>query len=280
MVWILESPISQKERDAYKVLLKLLKDKNDAYYRTKVFSLTGYLLSHKFKTANEIHNSVFFDKSKKHPVFDLKASKGVFSKLQQLGGRSGYPFANFVLTKLEGSLPSFIKTPIDTLIWAGQLPIRGIKSLPVVGPFADLGIDLFHGVVEVGVTSAEDIAKDIGGPVGAAGVTVLVAFPSAVAALLAMGQGDGGQAIGHVIKIVPFVGGILSKVLNQVEMNVEKMKKHPDIAAMVPFVGEYVQGEQPSSTEIEPKTAGKRLSTMKHKSSKWLKTQRKRSVKS
>jgi hypothetical protein len=191
-----------------------------------------------------------------------------------MGGATGYPFTNFMLTKLNNSLPSFVSGPVDTLIWAGELPIRAIKSLPVVGPFADLGLDILHGVVEIAVTTVTDVAKDVAGPVGAAGATVAVAIPSAVAGLLAVGQGDGGQAIGHVIKVVPFVGGILSKVLNQVEMNVEKIKEHPDIAARLPFVSEFVQ----PSTEVVPKTAGKRLSTFRSRRSKWLKTLRNRSV--
>jgi hypothetical protein len=274
MVWILQSPLSPKEREAHKVLAKLLKDKNDAYYRTKVFSLTGYLLSHTFKSPAEIYDSVFIDKAKKKHFFDVKTSKIVFAKLHQMGGRSGYPFTNFLLMKINNSLPSFVSGPVDTLIWAGELPIRAIKSLPVVGPFADLGLDILHGVVEIAVTTVADVAKDVAGPVGAAGATVAVAIPSAVAALLAVGQGDGGQAIGHVVKVVPFVGGILSKLLNQVEMNVEKIKEHPDIAARVPFVSEFVQ----PSTEVVPKTAGKRLSTFRSRRTKWLKTLRNRSV--
>ena len=274
MVWILQSPLSPKEREAHKVLVKLLKDKNDAYYRVKVFSLSGYLLSHKFKSAAEIHNSVFIDKAKKHHFFDAKASKIVFAKLHQMGGRTGYPFTNFLLSKLNDSLPSVVSGPVDTLIWAGELPIRAIKSLPVVGPAADLGLDLLHGIVEVAVTSVQDIAKDVAGPVGATGATVAVAIPSAVAGLLAIGQGDGGQAIGHIVKVVPFVGGILSKILNQVEMNVEKIKEHPEIASKVPLVNEYLD----PSLEVLPKTAGKRLSTFRSRRIKWLKTLRNRSV--
>jgi hypothetical protein len=145
-----------------------------------------------------------------------------------------------------------------------------IPLLPVVGPVADVGLDALHGVMEVGVTSAEDIAKDIGGPIGAAGVTVLVAIPSALAALLAVGQGDPGQAVAHVVKIVPFVGGILSKVMNQVEMNVDKLDDHPGVASAIPFVGDYVKKD--NEPAVEPPTGGKRLSTMRHKHHKWPKT--------
>jgi hypothetical protein len=254
--------------------VKLLKDKNDAYYKIKVFSLTGYLLKHKFKSPKEVHDSLFIDKGKKHYLTDSKTSKLIYEKLKQAGGGTGYPFTNFMLSKLNDNLPSFVSGPVDTLIWVGELPIRAIKSLPVIGPAADLGLDILHGVIEIVVTTVTDVAKDVGGPVGAAGASVAVAIPSAIAGLLAIGQGDGGQAIGHVIKVVPFVGGILSKVLNQVEMNVEKIKEHPEVAAEVPFVNEYLQ----PSTEMVPKTAGKRLSTRRHMSSKWLKTLRNRSV--
>ena len=276
MVWIYEDPLNKKESAAYRVLLKRL-GKEDALRRTKIFSLSGYIETQKFKTAKEIEKSVFLDKARQHPIFNKATSEALFKKLKQSGGKSGYPFTNFMLSKVKDSLPGFIKSPIDTFIWIGTLPIGLIKKIPIIGDFADLGLDVLHGVVEVGVTSAEDIAKDIGGPVGAAGVTILVAIPSAIAALLAVGQGDGGQAVGHVVKIVPFIGGILSKTLNQVEVNVEKLKEHPNIASSVPFISEYVKPEDTKPPNLGlPAVGGKRFSTTKRKSSKWPKTMRHR----
>lgn len=277
MVWIYEDPLTKKERIAYDVLSKKVTDKKAAVQQIKILSLTGYVVSGKFKSAAQLSESAYFDKAKRYPIFNKKDATLIFKKLHQSGGKSGYPFTNYLLSRLNGSLPSFLSYPINTLVWVGELPIRGIKALPVVGPVADVGLDALHGVIEVGVTSAEDIAKDIGGPIGAAGVTVLVAIPSALAALLAVGQGDPGQAVAHVVKIVPFVGGILSKVMNQVEMNVDKLDDHPDVASVIPFVGDYVKKDNEPAPE--PVTAGKRLSTMRHRHHKWQKTIRhKRSV--
>ena len=282
MVWIYEDPLTKKERAVYSVLLKRIHDKKTAIHYTKILSLTGYILSTKFKSPSQLSDSVFYDKAKRQHIFNKKDSTLLFKKLHQEGGRSGYPFINHVLSRLNNSLPSFLSYPIDTVVWVGELPIRGIKALPVIGPIADVGLDALHGVVEVGVTTAEDVAKDIAGPVGAAGATVLVAIPSAAAALLAVGQGDPGQALAHVVKVIPFVGGIISKVLNQVETNVDKLADHPGVAKYIPLVGDYHNKDTvaPESEAPAPApTGGKRLSTMKHKHHKWPKTIRhKRSV--
>jgi hypothetical protein len=274
MVWIYEDPLTKKEKATYAILLKRLPDKKAAIQRTKILSLTGYILSNKFKSASHLSDSVFYDRAKRYHVFNKKDSTLLFKKLNQSGGRSGYPFINHVLSRLNNSLPSFISYPIDTLVWIGELPIRGIKALPVVGPIADVGLDALHGVVEVGVTATEDVAKDIAGPVGAAGATVVVAIPSAAAALLAIGQGDPGQALAHVVKVIPFVGGILSKVLNQVETNVDKLADHPDVAKYIPLVGDYHTKDDvvPEPEPAAEAAGGKRLSTMKHRYHKWPKT--------
>ena len=48
MVWIYEDPLTKKEKATYAILLKRLPDKKAAIQRTKILSLTGYILSNKF----------------------------------------------------------------------------------------------------------------------------------------------------------------------------------------------------------------------------------------
>lgn len=284
MVWVYDHPLTKQEQAAYKVLVRLLKDKNEALYRTKVFSLAGYVLMHHPKTQHEIETSAYFDKDHKHPIFNAKAAKAILKALKQSGGRSGYPFINYVIFKFKdkvlGILPGFVGSVVNGVGTVATFPITLLKKLPVVGDFADLGIDLLHGVVEVGVTTAEDMAKNIGGPIGAVGAVPFVALPTAIGAVLAIGQGDPGQALNHAVKLIPFVGTSINKGMTQMEHQVEKMRDHPSIASYVPLVGDYVaqpEGDAAIEEPVPTPTGGKRFSTRKRRGGKWLKTQRRKS---
>jgi len=279
MVWVYDAPLNKKEEHAYRVLVKILGNKKDALYRTKIFSLAGHISRSKPKTWKDIETSAYFDKAKKHPVFDTKTSKLMFKALKQSGGRSGYPFMNHVIFKFKdtvlGFLPGFVGTVVNGVGEVSTFPITILKKIPVVGDFADLGIDLLHGVVEVGVTTTEDIAKDVGGPVGAVGSLPFVALPTAVGSVLAIGQGDPAQALSHAVKLIPFVGLSINKGMTQIEHQVEKLRDHPTIASAIPVVGDYI-AQPPEGETPPPPTAGKRLSTRKRSHSKWNRTMRQR----
>lgn len=281
MVWVYNRPLNRKEEEAYKVLLKILGNRQEAFYRTKLFSLAGYILSHNPKSSKEIETMAYFDKEKTCQIFNPKSAKLIFHSLRQKGsGKSSYPFANHVIFKFKdtilGFLPDFVGTAVNGIGTVATFPITMIKKLPVVGNFADLGLDVLHGVVEVGVTTAEDVAKGVAGPVGAVGSVPFAAIPTAVGSILAIGQGDPAQAFNHAIKLIPVVGTSLNKGMTQLEHQVEKLKDHPQIASMIPVVGDYVasSGEGEGEAAPAPATAGKRLSTRKRSHNKWNRTMR------
>lgn len=278
MVWVFDHPLTKKEHEVYRVLVKILGNKKDALYRTRIFSLTGYLMSSHPKSPRDIETSAYFDKGKKHPIFDAETSKAIYRAIKQSGGRSGYPFINHVIFKFKDTilafLPGFVGTVVNGIGKVSTFPITVLKKVPLVGDFADLGIDIFHGVVEVGVTVAEDTVRSIGGPFGAVAAVPFVAIPTVIAGLLAIGQGDPAQALNHAVKVIPFVGTSINKGMTQIEHQVEKLKDHPTIASKLPLVGSYIENPEgePAPEPAPEATGGKRLSTRKRSHSKWART--------
>ena len=139
-------------------------------------------------------------------------------------------------------------------------------------PFADLALEALHGTTELGVTTANDIGEVVGGPIGAAAVAPFTAVAAGLASALSTAEGDIGGAVAHIANWVPGLGIIFNKAMVQTECMAKVLKNHETVASFIPYMSEYHR-----SLEI-PAVAGKRLSTMKHKSNKWLKTQRKRSA--
>jgi hypothetical protein len=139
-------------------------------------------------------------------------------------------------------------------------------------PLIDLALGALHGGTEVGVTTAADAAEALGGPIGAAIATPFTAIAGALASGTALLEDDMGQAAAHLVNVVPLFGSALGKGLTQMEHQIENLEKHPDIASYIPVVGNYV-----SSKTIT--VGGNRLSTQRHKHTKWQRTIRNRSAK-
>jgi hypothetical protein len=274
MVWIYESPFTKREEAAYAVLKKRFKKYDLAKETVKLLSLTSFLRSQKFKTATEIQTSAFFDKSKTKPIFDEKISKLIFRKLKKKGGaESKYPFIDFTvknnISGLVSYLPDIVEYPLRNIYGLLTSPVLTFKENV---PLADLILDVVHGATETGVTTAADAAEAVGGPVGAAIVTPFVAVAGAIASAVAMLEQDTGQAVAHMVNVVPLFGSALGKGMTQTEHMVKTLEEHPEIAGLLPFVNTYV------STKTPP-VAGKRFSTQRHKHTKWMRTRRNKSAK-
>jgi hypothetical protein len=97
----------------------------------------------------------------------------------------------------------------------------------------------------------------------------------AAASAVAMLEQDTGQAVAHMVNVIPLFGSALGKGLTQTEHVVKTLEKHPNVASYVPFINDYVASKTPPVTP----TAGKRFSTQRHKYNKWQKTRRTKSAK-
>jgi hypothetical protein len=270
MVWIYDSPFTKQEERAYNVLKKRFKDFDLAKETVKLISLTAFLRKQSFKSPTEIQKSAYRDKAKTNPIFTEKTAKQVFRGLKKKGGsESKYPFVDFTVKNNISSLVSYLP---DSL----EYPVRNIYSLlttPVLTfkenvPLADLALDAIHGATETGVTTAADAAEAVGGPIGAAIATPFVALAGAAASAVAMLEQDTGQAVAHMVNVVPLFGSALGKGMTQTEHMVKTLETHPSIASYIPFVNDYVG----SKTLV----AGNRFSTQRHKYNKWRRTVRKK----
>jgi len=275
MVWVYDTPFTEKEKKAYEVLRKRFKNYDLAKETVKLISLTAFLRKHKFKSAKEIQEAAFYDKAKTKPFFTEKTAKEVLKGLKHKGGQSKYPFIDFTvknnISSLVSYLPDFIEYPLRNIYELLTTPILTLKENV---PLIDLALDAIHGATETGVTTASDAAEAVGGPVGAAVATPFVALAGAAASAVAMLEQDPGQVVAHMVNVVPLFGSALGKGLTQTENVVKTLEEHPNVASYVPFVSDYVASKTPP---IAP-TAGKRFSTQRHKYTKWQKTRRTKSA--
>jgi hypothetical protein len=274
MVWIYESPFTKKEEAAYVVLKKRFKKYDLAKETVKLLSLTAFLKSQKFTSPNQIRNSAFYDTAKTKPIFNEKTAKDVYRGLKKKGGSdSKYPFTDFTIknniSALVSYLPDVIEYPVRNIYGLLTTPVLTAKENV---PLVSLLFDVIHGATEVGVTTAGDGAEAIGGPIGAAIITPFLAVAGAIASGIAILEEDTGQAVAHMVNVIPLFGSAFGKGMTQTENMVKSLEKHPELASIIPFVGSYVD------SKTLP-TGGKRFSTQRHKYTKWPKTRRNRSAK-
>lgn len=271
MVWIYDDPpFTKREEHAYRALRRKLKDKKFVDKLIKLISLYIYLKRKNPTTVKQIETSAYFDKNQTKPIFDEKNARTMLESFKQKGGESKYPFTDVALKGvLRDYTPSVISEPAGTVFGAVTGTVDTLKSNI---PFADLALEAVHGTTELGVTSANGIGEMVGGPVGAAVVAPFTAVAAGLAAGLSTIEGDVGGAVAHIANWVPGLGIIFNKAMVQTERIAKVLKDHDTVSEYIPYMSEYHR-----SLQI-PAVAGKRLSTMKHKSNKWLKTQRKKSA--
>lgn len=273
MVWIYEHPLTKKEEAAYAVLKKRFKNYDLAKDTVRLLGLLAFLRSQKFKTSAEIQRSAFYDTAKTRPIFNESTAKKVLKGLKKRGGAdSKYPFVDFTVkngvSSLVSYLPDFLEYPMRNIYGLLTTPVSNLKETV---PLVDLALDAIHGVTETGVTTAADAAEAVGGPIGAAVITPFVALAGAAASTVAMLEQDTGQAVAHMINVVPLFGSALGKGLTQTEHMVKSLESHPDIASYLPIVNTYVSSKAPVS-------AGNRFSTQKRRYTKWPRTRRNKSA--
>jgi hypothetical protein len=264
MVWIYDSPpFTKREIRAYKSIRRKLKDKKFVDRLIKIISLYVYIRRNNFKTSKDIISSAYYDNERSRPIFNEKTAEVILKTVRQSGG-SQYPFTDKAIKGiLRDYTPEFISNPAETV---NSVVTETVDTLKNNIPFADLALEAFHSGSAIVVTTASDIGQTVGGPVGALVVAPFTAILTGISSLLSIGEGDLGGAVAHVAIGIPMIGLILGKVLSQGEHLANVLKEHPDIASFVPYMTEFHQ------------TAGKRFSTMRHRNTKWLKTQRKKFV--
>ena len=218
MMWVYNSPLTEKEQKAYNVLKARFGESKLAKDTVKIISLVSALKSKKFSSAKEIQESFFFDEDHKVPIFNKATAEKLFKALQPHGGaNTSYNFVDFSaregLKVLADKLPEFIVGPIERIYPLLTNPILAVKERI---PIADLSISAANGLAETGITAIGDVAKTLGGPIGGMIAIPIVALAASIAATLSVLQDDLGQSIVLMITAIPFVGAIMVKIVKYV----------------------------------------------------------------
>jgi hypothetical protein len=269
MVWVYEDPpFTKREERAYNAVRRKLKDKMFVDKLIKLISLYSYLKRTKPTTVSQIQKSAYFDKNQTSPIFDEKTAKKLLIALKQKGGESKYPYMDVAIKGvLRDFTPSVISEPVGTVFGAVTGTVDTLKNNI---PFADLALETVHSASSVGVTSVGDIGELVGGPVGAAAVAPFTGIVAGLTAGLSSIEGDLAGAVVHIANWVPGIGSALGKIIEKGEHMAKTLKKHETISDYIPYMSEYHRSLE--------QIAGKRLSTMKRRDTKWLKTQRRKSA--
>lgn len=269
MVWIYDHPnFTRRELQAYRSIRTKLKNKEFVDNLIKLISLYAYVRRSKFSSVEEIQKSAYYDKEKTRPIFDEKTATRLFRSIKQKGGDSKYPYTD-VLVKglLRDYTPSLIGDPVGGIYGALTGTVDTLKDNI---PFSNLILEILHSVVELGVTSANDLGEVAAGPVGAAAVAPFTAVAAGLASIVSTAEGDIGGAVAHIANWVPALGIILNKALVQTERMAKVLKDHESLAEHIPYMSEY------HKSLVNQQLAGKRFSTRKHHILKWMKTERKK----
>jgi hypothetical protein len=242
-----------------------VKDKVIVDNLIKIISLYIYLKRSKLTSAKEIIESAYYDTAKTRSIFNEITARKILKSLKQSGGDdSQYPYADLAIKALlRDYTPSLINNTIGSAYGLITGTVDNVKSSI---PFSDLVLEALQLSSEFGVTAANDAGQAVAGPIGAVVVAPFTAIATALSTMLAAGEGDLGGAVAHMANWIPIIGIILSKGIIQAERMAIVLKDYPTLASFFPYMEEYHR-----SLPI----GGKRLSTMKHKHTKW-KTQRRR----
>lgn len=264
MDWIYEDPNYTKvEKDALIFLKNKFKDKKLAEVTVKALSLYRFLKDKRFKTADEVIKSTFFDRAKTKPIFNEKTAESVLHSFRKVGGGdSKYPFTDYLtkitLNGVSEYLPDVVTSPIIAFYELLSNPVLNLKDAV---PLTDLALTLLHGTTETGITVAGDVAEGVAGPIGAAAALPITGAAALIASTISFLEQDFGQAIAHIANAIPIMGSAIGKALTQMEHTVKDLEKHQTISSYIPVVGTYVT--------TKTLKAGKRFSSFKTIHNKW-----------
>lgn len=275
MYWIYESPLYKKdELEVRRFIEQKTKNKTTAEKATKVLSLRKFLYSHKFESAEDLQNSVFYDTEKTRPVFDKKTAKEVYARLKQKGGKE-HQLTDQAVRSTISYLQTYLPEPLQNLtnnIYSYATVLKWLKKSPFVGPFLDVGLSAFHSATSTAIVTTDVVASDVAGPLGSAAVAIPVLLASATQTAAHIGEDNLGAAVHSLLLGVPFVGIPSQRALSEAEKLIDNASERKVELLNTPIIGSFAK-------YIPDKRAGKRFSTRRHKIYKWKRTRRTKSAK-
>lgn len=144
MVWVYDDPPDDPyERKMYKILLKLLHDKEVAHRGARNLGLFKFMSENKFESPSELRRAILLSKGK--PLFKPADAKAVWTFFQQKGGaEEGSAYDAIVDRWLKfwfALTPQLLKDPIN-MISPFMYPLQTLETIPVYGDILALSVDV------------------------------------------------------------------------------------------------------------------------------------------
>jgi hypothetical protein len=257
MVWVYETThLSSDEERIVKFLSKRTNPKL-AERSVKLLNLFLYLKKHTFRSPKSVQESAFYDKEHTRPIFTDKGAKEVYTSLKQKGGLSrSYPTTDAAIRSVISTIQSIFPQVVRDGINGVYSRVTGtVVSVQERLPLLRFASKLFRTGAKAAEATADTVATDVAGPVGAAAVAIPVAAVGLAATAASVAEDDLGGAASQMVQALPLIGNAGTAILNGIE----------DWNRPLPAQPEAV------------KKAGKRFSTRRHKITKCPKTRRNRS---
>jgi hypothetical protein len=145
-MWIYDDdPKEEYEIKIRNFLEKLLKNKDIAKKSARTLGLYKYISETKWKSPEELRESIFLDKEKKKYYFSKKDAKKLFESMSQTGGDDGTPYDKLVMRWMN-FIYHMSPDPIQGMINSIEpfaFPLRTIEDdMPGFGDTIALAVDV------------------------------------------------------------------------------------------------------------------------------------------
>jgi hypothetical protein len=302
-VWIFDDSGGVYQRKQYANFFKLTHDSALSEKASKMLGLFDYIKSRKFASPEELRNSIFIDKAKKRRVFSKSDADKIFVFFAPKGGDGAL---DHVIRRVGNTALAFTPEVLKDPIEFATPFIFFLKTAKDNFPPLDFAIDVASAVNKnIAKTLQSSIPFMVsltglpwGDLVGTVIGYVLSSFFIFMNVAMSLSSANFGEAWIGSLSLIPIVGLTLQnwaesgdklteKFAEKREKTIEKLKE----SSMFQWLGNLINNytidpnaesftnpEPEPEPEPEPAVAGKRLSTKKHRDSKW-RTRRRRFVK-
>lgn len=220
MEWDYTTPLSNKQEKLRKFIDKKTGDKELAHKVVKILDLHKFIVTNKPSVA-DLQKNVFLDKKAGIKLLKPTIAKALFRRTAAKRGGAGDSAdlseaemidksVRYMISYIREYLPNLVVNLSD-LVYPYLTMLKNVEANEEIGPFIDIAKEVFAETMTTGVVAANDIASDVGGPIGSAAV----AIPAAIATFLVVAthilEDDLGEAVLVSFLAIPFIGPLLYK---------------------------------------------------------------------
>lgn len=299
-VWIFDDAGDSYQKKQYGNFLKLTKDPNLSAKASKMLGLFNFLKTHKFNSPEELRNAVFLDNVKKKRVFSKIESEKVFIFFAPKGGDGALDHAirRVGNTALEFT-PDVLKEPLEMATPFIFFLKTAKDNFPPLDFAIDVASTVNKNIAKTLQTSIPFLVSLTGLPwgdlVGTVIGYVLSSFFIFLNVAMSLSSANFGEAWIGSLAMIPIVGLTLQnwaesgdrlteKFAEKREKTIDKLEESSMFQWLGELIRNYTIDPNSEGVAVPPEesedltTAGKRLSTKKHKNGKW-RTRRRRFAK-